>query len=67
MTQITCDGCGRDLTTTGNSFDYRLVLRNEVIPNRDRIVADINIIAPLPKDVYFCNPDCLRRRLGVRP
>ena len=28
-TEITCDGCGRDLTYTGNCEDYRLALVND--------------------------------------
>ena len=30
-TEITCDGCGNDLTTTSNCRDYRLALLNEDI------------------------------------
>jgi hypothetical protein len=67
MTQITCDGCGQDLTTTSNSVDYRLALRNEVIPNRGRAVTDIHISPSLEKDAHFCDLICLRRWLERRP
>jgi hypothetical protein len=66
MTQITCDGCGQDLTTTGNSVDYRLALRNEEIPIGYDTVTDYHIYPPLEKNAYFCNLNCLRRWLETR-
>ena len=55
---ITCDGCGADLTTTGNSEDWRLALLNQFIPSRGGIVTDMAISPILKSDAYFCSVKC---------
>ncbi len=44
--KVTCDGCERDLTTTGNAIGYRLVLSAEGIPVRSRMVTDTDDLCP---------------------
>ncbi len=57
---ITCDHCGRDLTTTGNCEDYRVRLVSEGIPPRSGGGAvTLMAVSPLfPHDLYFCNGRC---------
>lgn len=65
QTKITCDGCGRDRTWTGNSVDYRLALVVQRIPagppdrNGSVSVFDMMIHPPIDQDAYFCGLDCL--------
>lgn len=60
-TKITCDNCEKDLSTTNNCTDYRLVLRDESIPPKSGFVT---LVARYPslrdgqKD--FCGIGCLR-------
>jgi len=58
-TTITCDSCEKDLTTTGNSIDYRLALKNERIPCRSGPVTCMMKYPALENDVYFCGLNCL--------
>lgn len=66
---VKCDGCELDLTTTGNSIDYRIALLNQRIPSRGGIVTDMMAYPVLPDDAYFCSQSCLRRWVDehVRP
>lgn len=65
--KITCDGCGSNLTTTGNSIDYRLVLANESIPLRGNFATDMMIYPPVDGTKHFCRLDCLRRWVDATP
>lgn len=58
---ITCDGCCRDLTYTGNSVDYRLVLGSEAKPIEPGpgAVTDMMIYPPIDRTHYFCGLHCL--------
>jgi hypothetical protein len=56
--KIICDNCGRDLTITGNSIDYRLALMNQSIPSRGGAVTDVMVYPPLDSDKYFCGWGC---------
>jgi hypothetical protein len=59
-TTVLCDGCGSDLTRTGNSVDYRLALTNEAIPSAGGFVTDMMIYPSLRDgDKYFCGLGCL--------
>ncbi len=65
---VLCDGCGADITDTGNSVDYRLVLRSEskmpwyVRQGLDSgMVTDMHIPDPLPSNKHFCGLRCLHR------
>lgn len=59
--KITCDGCGRDLTYTGNCVDYRLVLGNETKPPYPDAwsVTAMGIYPPLKRTHHFCDLLCL--------
>ena len=51
LTKVTCDGCGRDLTTRTNSVDYRLVLGSESKPGRGSgVYTDKMIYPPVDRD-----------------
>lgn len=56
---ITCDGCGKDLTYSGNSVDYRLVLGNENKPSRGGLVTAMMKYPPVTHTHYFCDLRCL--------
>jgi hypothetical protein len=58
-TNVTCDGCGADLTTTGNCEDYRLGLIVESIPSRGGAVTAMAAYPPLERDAHFCGIRCL--------
>lgn len=62
-TTITCDGCGEDITYTGNSVDWRLALVNEPIPLRGSIATDMMIFPRIEHDVHFCGLPCLQEWL----
>ena len=62
--KITCDYCGKDITTTGNSVDYRLALKNERIQSCCGIVTDMWITPCLKHDYYFCSTQCLKEKLN---
>lgn len=66
---ILCDGCGSDITTTGNSVDYRLALLNERLPLRGNMCTDMMIYPPIKQDAYFCGVGCLKTWLnrGMTP
>jgi len=67
-TQITCDGCGGDLTYTGNSVGYRLALINEHLPTdpRVKVVTDMGIPRPISDNAHFCGIGCLNRWLNKK-
>ncbi len=60
LRQFKCDACGRDLTTTGNSIDYRLALKNEHVPSVGGFVTDMMVYPAIEHDVHFCGLSCLR-------
>lgn len=59
--EVTCDGCGADLTYTGNSVDYRLVLDAEPKPTAPDVnaVTDMLIPRPIARKHHFCALRCL--------
>lgn len=63
--KILCDSCGRDLTTTGNVIDYRLVLANEKKEHHRglTVVTDMMIYPPIDRTYYFCRIECLKKWL----
>lgn len=65
--EIICDGCGQDLTTTGNCVDYRLCLENEGIPSRGGIVTAMAAYPALERDAYFCDMRCLLKWIAASP
>ena len=73
--KIICDGCGADLTYTGNSVDYYLILYYaSKIPRYMKngetggAVTDMMIQPPIKKAAYFCGLGCLDKwRAAVYP
>ena len=66
-TKVFCDGCECDITSTSNSVDYRLALRNESKKPwyaeegmTSGVVTDMMIYPKIPKDAHFCDVWCLR-------
>lgn len=60
--EVLCDQCGKDLTDTGNSEDYRIKVSVDGIPTRLGIgfVTDMAVGRPLARTYYFCDLRCLR-------
>lgn len=56
---VTCDACGRDLTSTGNNIDWRLALVPQRIPSRGGIVTDMMIPPAIEETAHFCEIACL--------
>lgn len=61
-TQILCDACGEDLTYTGNSMDYNLLLASQSKAHYpgSYVVTDMAIPNPMPKAKHFCDLRCLK-------
>lgn len=59
--KITCDHCGRNLSSTSNCIDWRLALRNEEIPSRDGMVTTVMRYPAFDRDHHFCGIGCLVR------
>lgn len=60
LRRVVCDFCNRDLTFTGNTTEYRIVLRDEAIPSRGGAVTDMLMYPHIdggPK--HFCRWKCL--------
>ena len=57
---IRCDNCGKDLTSTTNSVDYRLELRPIEISAWEGAVSDAMVYPPIEEQADFCGIDCLR-------
>ena len=57
---VTCDSCSRDLGSTGNSVDYRLLLTSERLPLLGSVCTDMMIYPPIESPAHFCGLACLR-------
>lgn len=64
--EVHCDKCGEDITYTGNSVDYRVVLGSQgKLPWYRRegksggAMTDMMIYDPFPQTMHFCNTVCL--------
>lgn len=58
--EVKCSNCATDLSYTGNSIDYRIVLKSEEVPaSPGQAVTDIMIHPQLKKDEHFCGTQCL--------
>jgi len=64
-TKITCDGCGNDLTYTGNEEEYRLALNLErkTIHPDITYVTSMYFIPPIKKNKHFCGIECIEKWL----
>ena len=61
MKTITCDDCSLDLTSTGNTSGWRLVIRCEELPrHKGAPLTDIWIESPISEPLYFCGWRCLK-------
>ena len=60
--QVTCDGCGNDLTYTANCEDFRLALVNERVPlpPGDGVAYSMGAYPAIKTDAHFCGVECLR-------
>ena len=57
--EIKCDACEADLTSTGNSIDWRLTLTPEQKPSRGGFVTDMMIYPAVEREHHFCGLPCL--------
>lgn len=58
--KITCDACGKDLTTTGPQPMFRLMLTSEEVPSDSGgLMHAIRVYPDIDKDHHFCNTTCL--------
>lgn len=64
---ISCDGCGRDLTTTGNMVDYRLLLTSENIAPSGPTATAMMVYPAIMQPAHFCGLHCLRGWLAKEP
>lgn len=56
---ITCDRCGRDLTSTGAMPAFRLCLTAEHVPSMTKVGYLALIYPPIKEDKHFCGLHCL--------
>ncbi len=73
-TEIKCDGCAKDITYTGNSVDYRLVLAcegksawYEKEGMTGGVMTDMMIYPPIKRSHHFCDLKCLSRWINPEP
>ncbi|NGX57232.1 MAG: hypothetical protein K940chlam3_00118 [Chlamydiae bacterium] len=59
--EIICDSCGKDLSESDNSIDWRIALTNERIPSCGGFVTDMYICPGLKKNCHFCGLGCMRK------
>lgn len=65
--QVTCDGCGADLTTRTNIEDYRLVLTSESKPGYGSgAYTAMGIYPAVDRAHHFCDLACLDHWSGRR-
>jgi hypothetical protein len=59
--EITCDHCKRDLSSTGNSIDYAITVKNRRLPSVGGSVTNMMIYPQLENDLDFCGLGCLKK------
>ena len=60
ISKVTCDGCGRDLTSRTNMVDYRLRLTSEDKPGYGAgAYTAMGIYPSIDRDFHFCALRCL--------
>ncbi len=57
--EVICDGCDKDISSTGNCEGYRIVLANERKPSRGGAVTLMAVQPPLERSYHFCGVNCL--------
>jgi hypothetical protein len=57
---INCDLCDRDISYTGSSMDYRIVVKSEAMPHKPGggAVTEWMGWPEFPEALYFCNRNC---------
>ena len=65
MNTVICDNCGKDITSTGNSIDYRIRLEAVTLPITPGLtmVTDMMVHPPV-KSGDFCGTRCLIEHLN---
>lgn len=64
---ISCDQCQKDITTTGEIPEIRIVVNSESIPYRPgSMMALVGITDPVPETAYFCSLEHLSEWASVR-
>lgn len=61
ISNVMCDSCEKDISSTSNCEDYRLHLEVESLPKNSPMVTLMGIPRPLDRDYHFCDMDCLSR------
>lgn len=61
MNKVLCDQCQSDISTTWNSVNWSITLKNRQIPCHSAVVTDVMIHPQLNKDMDFCGLVCLTR------
>ena len=59
IVKVICDYCNGDLTETSNCYDYRILLKSDIIPCKEGMVTDMHIFPHFESDLYFCGTGCL--------
>lgn len=62
--KISCDSCGKDITSTGGIPGFRLHLASEILPMREGPVAAVLVYPDIDNDMYFCDLRCLADWVG---
>lgn len=58
-TEVTCDYCNANITTTDKMPAFRLRLSAEKLPHTSRAIYAILVHPPIDCDHHFCNLACL--------
>jgi hypothetical protein len=56
--KIICDTCGKNITASGNSVDWRLAVKNESVPSMGGFVTDMMIYPITNHDTHYCSWRC---------
>ncbi len=65
VANVLCAHCGKDISYTYNSIDYRVLLTYEKMPSHEGAVTDMNLEPPFI-DLRFCWVRCLMEYLAQR-
>lgn len=63
-TQILCDGCNEDITSTEARPAFRLHLSAEPLPHVSGGIYAVKVYPPIKEDKYFCGISCLKTWLA---
>lgn len=57
--KVQCDGCGKDLSGSGPSPEYMIVMRSVSIPTTSSYRHAILVYPQLKEDHHFCSIKCV--------